>query len=179
MDVLPLRRSHLQIGVVFLSPIILYFIITKGMGAYFGNTNQVADAIIATEWDPSHAKAQFNASRSTKDQLEKQRNGYESTSQQSLPKTALCLVTKPSTTAPTSCARSPSQWQQESRKCTESRTTPSTQRVASTASSTSWSTSTFPPRAPRCQYQRGAGACNDSRRASSRVAAASSHIQPY
>ena len=81
-----------------------------------------------------------------------------STSQQSLPKTASCLVTKPSTTAPTSCARSPSQRRQESR---------SSQNQGRRQVPKDWHRQ---PRArrgirrplhlsPRCQHQRNPGAC--------------------
>lgn len=59
-----LRPGLLQIGVILLFPICLYLIVSKGIGAYYGNSNVIDEALIAIDWDPSHAKAQFNSSRS-------------------------------------------------------------------------------------------------------------------
>lgn len=58
-----IRHRLLHVGVFFLLCLGIYLVLVKGMGAYYGNTNKIDDALKAIGWDDSHAKALFNASR--------------------------------------------------------------------------------------------------------------------
>ncbi|MDH5216610.1 MAG: hypothetical protein OEX19_02870 [Gammaproteobacteria bacterium] len=59
-----MRHRFLHVGVIFFLFLGAYLILVKGMGAHYGNTNRIDDALLAIEWDDAHAKALFNASRS-------------------------------------------------------------------------------------------------------------------